>query len=185
MFRGLKKNELTLVRRSFDYWGAFPLANELELIVRQAEPPEVYVVTPEVKYFAIGREPVPSLAGLLIGTVGRKQFNLTLEGAYLIAKASDRKKVKVTGQAESLVLYGRDVFGSSITWAEDSIAQNERVIIATRFGEAIGLGRARYGYDSLFADRVTVTTEADVGLYIRGQENTKDTKGTKDTMCSY
>ncbi|HUL61957.1 MAG TPA: PUA domain-containing protein [Methanocella sp.] len=173
MFRGLKKNELTLVRRGFDYWGAFPLVGELHLVVRQAvpaDPTEVCVVTPEVRYFVIGREPVPDAAGLPIGQVGKKAFNLTLEGAYLIAKASDKKKVKVTGQAEALVLYGRDVFGTSITWADESIAQNERVIIANKYGEAIGLGRARYGHDGLFADRVTVTTEADVGLYIRGQE---------------
>ena len=26
MFRGIKKNELTLIRRGFDYWGAFELA---------------------------------------------------------------------------------------------------------------------------------------------------------------
>jgi 60S ribosome subunit biogenesis protein NIP7 len=68
------------------------------------------------------------------------------------------------------VLYGRDVFGTSITWADESIAQNERVIIANKFGEAIGLGRARYGYDGLFGDGVTVTTEADIGRYIRAQE---------------
>jgi 60S ribosome subunit biogenesis protein NIP7 len=170
MFRGLKKNELTLVRRGFDYWGAFELSKELELIARQGEPPAVYVATPEVKYFAIGREPEPDMAGLHIGNVGKKQFNITLEGAFLIARASDRKKVKVTGQAESLVLYGRDVFGTSITWADESIAQNEPVIIANKYGEAIGMGRARYGYDGLFTDRVTVTTEADIGLYIRGQE---------------
>jgi 60S ribosome subunit biogenesis protein NIP7 len=182
MYRGIKKNELTLIRRGFDYWGAFELSKELEMIVLPEEPPKVYVVTPEVKYYAIGREPVPDMTGLHIGNVGKKQFNLTLEGAYLIARVSDRKKVKVTGQAESLVLYGRDVFGTSITWADESIGQNERVIIANKFGEAIGLGRARYGYDGLFGDLVTVTTEADIGLYIRGQEQyTKSTRGTEDT----
>ena len=170
MFRGMKKNELTLVRRGFDYWGAFSLVGELPLAVKQAEPSQVYVVTPEVRLFAVGKEPEPGLAGLHIGDVGKKQFNLTLEGAYLIARASDRKKVKVTGQAESLVLYGRDVFGTSITWADESIAQNERVIIANKYGEAIGLGRARYSYAGLFADRVTVTTDADIGLYIREQQ---------------
>lgn len=170
MFRGMKKSELTLVRRGFDYWGAFELSKKLDMVVKQAEPPEVYAATPGVRYYVIGRDPAPDMAGLHIGDIGKKQFSLTLEGAFLVARASDRKKVKVTGQAESLVLYGRDVFGTSITWADESIAQNERVIIANRFGEAIGLGRARYSYEGLFADRVTVTTEADVGLYIRGQE---------------
>lgn len=76
----------------------------------------------------------------------------------------------MNGQAESLVIYGRDVFGSSIISADESIKQNERVIIANKYGEAIGLGRARFDYEGLFKDQVTVNTEADMGLYIRGQE---------------
>ena len=143
MYRGIKKNELTLIRRGFDYWGAFELTQGAGNDRHMGEPTEVYVVTPEVKYYVIGREPVADMTGLHIGDVGRNSSTSSLEGAYLIAKASDRKKVKVTGQAESLVLYGRDVFGTSITWADESIRQNEKVIIANKFGEAIGLGRAR------------------------------------------
>jgi 60S ribosome subunit biogenesis protein NIP7 len=168
MYRGLKKQELTIVRRSLDYWGAFELSGELEFVVRQGERNELFAVAPEVKHYVIGREPEPVLAGLHIGTLGRKSLALSLEGAFLVARVSDRKKVKVSGQAESLVVYGRDVFGSSITWADDSIRQNDRVIIANKYGEAIGIGRARLGYDGLFNDRVTVSTEADIGLYIRG-----------------
>ena len=172
MFRGLKKNELTLVRRGLDYWGAFDLSKDLNLIAKQdqGEKVEIFATTPEVKFFAIGREPEPMTAGLCIGEAGKKQFFPTLEGLYMIARVSDKKKVKVTGQAEALVLYGRDVFGSSISWAEESIAQNERVIIANKFGEAIGVGRARTNYKEIFADKVTVTNEADVGLYIRNQD---------------
>ncbi|WP_424357198.1 PUA domain-containing protein [Methanocella sp. MCL-LM] len=170
MYRGLKKNELTLVRRGLDYWGAFDLSKDLNLVAKQGDKVEIFVTTPEVKFFAIGRDPEPMTAGLCIGEVGKKQFLPTLEGLYLIARASEKKKVEVVGQAESLVLYGRDVFGTSITWADESIRQNERVIIANKFGEAIGVGRARYDYSGLMADKVTVTNEADVGLYIRNQD---------------
>jgi 60S ribosome subunit biogenesis protein NIP7 len=170
MYRGLKKLELTVMRRGLDYWGAFDLSKELEFVVRQGEKSDLFAVTPEVKYYIIGREPEPAMAGLYIGSIGKKALNLGMEGAYLIASVSDKKKVKVTGQAESLVVYGRDVFGSSITWADESIRQNERVIIANKYGEAIGLGRARFDYSGLFQDKVTVNTEADMGLYIRGQE---------------
>ncbi len=172
MYRGLKKNELTLVRRGLDYWGAFDLSKDLNLIARQeqGEKVEIYAVTPEVKFFAIGREPEPLSAGLCIGEVGKKQFMPTLEGLYLIAKVSEKKKVEVVGQAEALVLYGRDVFGSSISWADESIKQNERVIIANKFGEAIGIGRARYDYAGLREDKITVTNEGDIGLYIRNQD---------------
>lgn len=169
MYRGLKKVELTIVRRGLDYWGAFDLSKEMDLIVKQGEKAEVYAVNPQVRYYVLGREPVPEIAGLRIGEVGKKQFRLSLEGAYLVSRASDKKKVKVTGQAESLVLYGRDVFGSSITWADESVQQNDPVIIANKYGEALGIGRARFHYSDLFSDRITVTNEADMGLYIRGQ----------------
>jgi 60S ribosome subunit biogenesis protein NIP7 len=170
MYRGMKKLELTAMRRSLDYWGAFDLSKEFDFIVRQGEKNDLFAVSPEVKYYVIGREPEPVLAGLYMGTLGKKALVLSMEGAYLVARASDKKKVMVTGQAESLVLYGRDVFGTSITWADESIKQNERVIIANKYGEAIGIGRARFDYKGLFQDRVTVNTEADMGLYIRGQE---------------
>ncbi|MCD1295762.1 ribosomal biogenesis protein [Methanocella sp. CWC-04] len=169
MYRGLKKIELTVLRRSLDYWGAFELSQELEFVIRQGEKNDVFAVTPEAKYYLMGKEPEPVTAGLHIGEIGKKQLNLSLEGAYLISKMSDRKKIKVVGQAESLVLYGRDVFGTSINWADESIEQNDKIIIANKYGEAIGLGRSRFDYSGLFADRVTVNTEADLGLYIRSQ----------------
>jgi len=170
MYRGLKKLELTAMRRSLDYWGAFDLTKELDFLVRQGEKNDLFAVSPEIKFYVMGREPEPVLAGLFLGTLGKKALILSMEGAYLVASVSDKKKVKVTGQAESLVVYGPDVFGTSITWADESIRQNERVIIANKYGEAIGLGRARFDHDGLFQDRVTVNTEADMGLYIRGQE---------------
>jgi 60S ribosome subunit biogenesis protein NIP7 len=170
MYRGLKKIELTVMRRGFDYWGAFDVTQDHEFIIKQGERNDLYVVTPEVKYNVIGHEPEAEMAGLYLGNITKKALNLSIEGAYLVAKASDRKKIKVTGQAESLVLYGRDIFGSSITWADESILQNEKVIIANKFGEALALGRARFDQKFLFEDKVTVNTEADMGLYIRGQE---------------
>jgi 60S ribosome subunit biogenesis protein NIP7 len=170
MYRGLKKLEITAMRRSLDYWGAFDLSREYDFIVRQGDKIDLFAVTPEVKYYVLGRDPEPVLAGLYMGTLGKKALVLSMEGAYMVASMSDKKKIKVTGQAESLVVYGRDVFGSSITWADESIRQNERIIIANKYGEAIGIGRARFDHKGLFQDKVTVNTEADMGLYIRGQE---------------
>ncbi len=171
MYRGLKKLEITAMRRSLDYWGAFDLSKEFDFIVRQGDKNDLFAVTPEIKYYVINREPEPVLAGLYMGALGKKALVLSMEGAYLVASVSDEKKIKVTGQAESLVVYGRDVFGSSITWADESIRQNERIIIANKYGEAIGIGRARFDHRGLFQDKVTVNTEADMGLYIRGQED--------------
>jgi len=98
MYRGLKKLEITAMRRSLDYWGAFGLSQEFDFVVRQGEKNGLFAVTPEVKYYVIGREPEPVFAGLYLGSLGKKALVLSMEGAYLVASVSDKKKIKVTGQ---------------------------------------------------------------------------------------
>lgn len=94
MYRGLKKLELTVMRRGLDYWGAFDLTKEFEFVVRQGEKNDLFAVTPEVKYYVIGREPEPLMAGLYIGSFGKKTLNIGMEGAYLIATRRSRKKLE-------------------------------------------------------------------------------------------
>ena len=48
MYRGLKKLEITAMRRSLDYWGAFDLSKDFEFIVRQGEKNDLFAVTPEI-----------------------------------------------------------------------------------------------------------------------------------------
>jgi 60S ribosome subunit biogenesis protein NIP7 len=119
--------------------------------------------------YEIGRESLYS--GLYLGVLG-KYLSPSIELAQIIAKESIRFPfVKVNQKAESLVIYGRDIFGNSIV--EYSVnKENEVVIILNIRGEAIGLGLTRHDSTSITSrGKVTVTNTADIGQYIRKEKS--------------
>lgn len=74
----------------------------------------------------------------------------------------------VGDKAEKLVLYGRDIMGESIVEASDALDENELVIVLNTATDAIAVGRTRFAGSLLFQKgRVTVTTIADAGYYLR------------------
>jgi len=111
----------------------------------------------------------PYLVGIKLGEM-RKQVSLDLEGAQIFAQNTSKKRIVVTDQAEALVLYGRDVFGQSITRHTDDFSENEIVLITNRHGDAIGIGRTRFSAYRIQKQGVTVTNIADRGWYLR-EEN--------------
>jgi ribosome biogenesis protein Nip4 len=97
----------------------------------------------------------------------------SMQGADLFARVGRRNEyyVTVNKNSEQLVLYGRDVMGDSIVEASDSrLGENEVVILLNAKKEAIGIGRTRFGGKSLLQKgKITVTTLADAGYYLRGE----------------
>jgi predicted RNA-binding protein (TIGR00451 family) len=76
----------------------------------------------------------------------------------------------VNENAEKLVLYGRDIMGDSIVSASEALDENELVIITNEKREAIGVGRTRFAGKSILAKgRITITTLADAGQYLRDE----------------
>jgi ribosome biogenesis protein Nip4 len=111
----------------------------------------------------------PYLAGLAIGEL-KKQFVPSMAGADLFTRSGKRSEFYITVNeiAEKLVLYGRDVMSESILEASDMLGENELVIILNSRLEAIGIGRTRFAGSSILQKgRVTVTTVADAGYYLR------------------
>ena len=111
----------------------------------------------------------PYFAGLAIGEV-KRQFLPYVAGADLFARVGKRNEfyITVNESAEKLVLYGRDIMGESIVEASGTLDENELVIVLNRRSEAIGVGRTRFaGRLLLQKGRVTVTTLADAGYYLR------------------
>ena len=111
----------------------------------------------------------PSFAGLAIGEL-KKQFVPSMAGADLFARFGKTNEfyVTVNDNAEKLVLYGRDIMGDSIMEADGTLAENELVIVLNKNREAIGIGRTRFvGKLLLQKGRITVTTVADAGYYLR------------------
>ncbi len=167
MYRELTRQERTTLNRFFDKWGVFDYFKEKSLLVREGKVKEIFLMTECAKKLALNRD--PRSAGIKLGEL-RKHFSLSLEGANIFAKNTSEKKIFVTDEAEALVLYGRDVFGQSIVNHTDDFEENDIVLIADKYGAAIGIGRTRYGAAKIQKPGVTVTNIADRGWYLR-EEN--------------
>jgi ribosome biogenesis protein Nip4 len=163
------REERTQINRALDRWGAFEFFKHKLIIIQ-----EVGTKTKLVCLVTAGIERAvqvmdPYSAGLAIGEL-KKQFIPSIAGADLFARYGKRNKyyIIVGDQAEKLVLYGRDIMGESIVEASDALDENELVIVLNKALEAIAVGKTRFAGRSLFQkSRVTVTTIADAGYYLR------------------
>jgi 60S ribosome subunit biogenesis protein NIP7 len=178
--RSPTRDERTAINRALDRWGAFnALSGGTFLIKEEGKAKTVCLASPQAGESAVSLQ--PRYAGLPIGELA-KQFLPTLAGADLFARSggSGRYYVSVKENAEQLVLYGRDVMGESIVRAEGDLDENELVIITNRGGEAIGIGRTRFtGKGILQNGRVTITTVADAGRYLRDEGGERQAKMAK------
>jgi 60S ribosome subunit biogenesis protein NIP7 len=165
-----ERNERTKINRALDRWGAFEFFKDKELMVEKDNKKKVVLclVTDRIEQVMVHMMHPYSL-GLAIGEL-KKQFIPSMAGADLFARYGERNKfyIIVSDKAEKLVLYGRDIMGESIVEASDALDENELVIVLNTMFEAIAVGRTRFEGRSLFQKgRVTVTTIADAGYYLR------------------
>ena len=167
MYRELTREEKTILNRFFDKWDLFDYFKNKNLLIREGKVREIFMMTSDAKTLALKKDPY--LVGIKLGEM-RKQVSLDLEGAQIFAQNTTKKKIVVTEQAEALVLYGRDVFGQSIIKHTNDFDENDVVLITNRYGDAIGIGRARYNADKIQNTGVAVTNIADRGWYLR-EEN--------------
>lgn len=167
MYRSPSPQECTVLRRAFSKWGVFEyLENKIFLVrIKDGTRKQIFLVT---SIFPTQISP-PLFAGLFMGELG-KRFTPSLEMAQIVAnKGAKFQFVKVNPKGESLVVYGRDVFGDSIV-EHNASKENELVIILNTRNEAIGIGRTRYSPNHLsIKGTVTVTTLADLGQFIRDE----------------
>lgn len=164
MYRHLTREEKTALNRFFDRWGVFDYFKDKSLLIKENGGKEVYLMNNEARKLALEHDPV--LAGIKLGEM-KKQFWLSVEGASIIAKHSNKRKIVVNEQAEALALYGRDIFGGSIVEHTNDFDENEVVLITNKYGEVIGIGRTRFPAGKINKPSVTVTNIADRGAYLR------------------
>ena len=167
------KNERTKLNRALDRWGAFEFFKDKGLLIQKDNNKKVVVCIVNDKIEELLNHLAnPYSLGLAIGEL-KKQFIPSIAGADLFARFGKRNKfyIVVSEKAELLVLYGRDIMGESIEEASDALDENELVILLNRSFEAIGVGRTRFAGRSLLQKgRVTVTTIADAGYYLREED---------------
>jgi 60S ribosome subunit biogenesis protein NIP7 len=165
----LTREERTTLNRAFDTWGVFDFFKEKQLLVTDENPKKVLIVSSAARQFLSRTDLL--YAGLVIGDL-QKGFTPTIAGADLFARNKKKNDyyVTVNDKAEQLVLYGRDVMGDSLTIPSESLDENQLVIILNSRQEAIGTGRTRFAGKSLLQKgRITITTIADAGKYLRDE----------------
>jgi ribosome biogenesis protein Nip4 len=169
------RHERTKINRALDRWGAFEFFKDKELMIQKDNKKKVVVclvadlIEEVVRMIQATYAIQPYSFGLTIGEL-KKQFIPSIAGAELFARYGERNKfyIMVSDKAEKLVLYGRDIMGESIIEASDALDENELVIMLNTASDAIAVGRTRFAGSSLLQKgRVTVTTIADAGYYLR------------------
>jgi ribosome biogenesis protein Nip4 len=163
------RQEKTALNRSFDKWGVYDFFLDKQVMVTEGDTRLVCLVSPMLGQLA--QSPSSLQTGLVLGEL-KKNFSPTMAAASLFASRTTNRQcyVKVNGQAEQLVLYGRDVMGNSVLDSSETLQENELVIIVNSRNDAIGIGRTRYAGNSLRQpDKVTISTVADAGLYLRDE----------------
>ena len=169
------RGEKTKINRALDRWGAFEFFKDKPLMIQKDEKEKVVVclVNDRIKEEVVDIHTMqPYSLGLAIGEL-KKQFIPSIAGADLFARYGERNKfyIMVGEKAENLVLYGRDILGESILAASEALDENELVIVLNTAYEAIAVGRTRFAGRSLFQKgRVTVSTIADAGYYLREED---------------
>jgi ribosome biogenesis protein Nip4 len=105
-------------------------------------------------------------AGLVLGTL-EDGFHLDLQGAVLMARHTKSQTVRLTEHASRLVLYGRNILGDSILWADRSLEKGDTCIVCNARGEALALGRVT---GALKGPREAIEPIHDLGTYLRDQD---------------
>jgi ribosome biogenesis protein Nip4 len=176
-YRELTRQELTVLRRSFDRWGIFDFVLEKKILLREDKSlgtsrKEIYLTTKDVAQVLVEWGPL-SHFGIMIGHLTRRTFTPSMAGADLISRVSDKFPfVVVNRSAEALVLYGRDIMSGSILNSRGATKNNKLVIILNESRFAIGLGitmRSLENTIDLKGDRIIVKTMIDAGHYLRDE----------------
>jgi 60S ribosome subunit biogenesis protein NIP7 len=166
------RNERTKINRALDRWGAFEFFKDKVLVLQKDDTKKkivVCLVNEKIEELLMAGMISPHSLGLAIGELG-KEFIPSIAGVDLFARYGKRNKfyIVVSEKAEKLVLYGRDIMGESIVEASEALAENELVILLNTSHEAVAIGRTRFSGNLLLQrGRVTVTTLADAGYYLR------------------
>jgi 60S ribosome subunit biogenesis protein NIP7 len=163
------------VRSSYTSTKLHPNGNEISKCEKNTKRIDVFVHS-NVKYDdMLFKKFRPVIIGLKIGTIKNKKFFPGLNFAELVVKHNrnlDYPHVIVNTKAENLIVFGRDIIGSSIHYVSNDVKENQQVIILNHNKEVIGLGRTRYSSRLISQPNIiTIDTIQDIGTYYLKNEN--------------
>jgi ribosome biogenesis protein Nip4 len=178
LFREPTRQELTVLRRSFDQWGIFDYVLDKEILINEkklfgSKTKEVYLTTRD-SYKMISEYASLSHVGMLVGYLKRRSFVPSMAGADLISRVGVKFPFVIVNQtAEALVLYGRDIMnGSILDYGNLGRNNNTTLIILNENRVPIGLGitTVSIAKNILTLDkRIVIKTVVDAGYYLRNE----------------
>lgn len=143
------------------------LGSHVVAVVERDGIPFACMATPEALALPEELRSGVAAGGLVLGTL-EDGFHLDLQGAVLAARHTKSQTVRVTEHATRLFLYGRNVLGDSIEWADRSLERGDACIVCNARGEALGLGTV---VGNLKGPREAVRPIHDLGTYLRDQDD--------------
>jgi ribosome biogenesis protein Nip4 len=176
-YREPTRQELTVLRRSFDRWGIFDCVLDKEILINEkkmngSKTKEVYLTTKD-NFKMILQSVSLYHIGMLIGHLKRRNFVPSMAGADLITRVGAKFPFVIVNQtAEALVLYGRDIMYASIVDYGNLSGNNTIVIILNENQIAIGLGIITVPFGKSICtpgNRIVIKTIVDAGHYLRNE----------------
>lgn len=161
----LEPKKERVLRKGLKFFNSLDFLKEKKLVVKGNE---VFAVSEELYEFL--KKGIDCYFGVKVGEIG-KRLRLTLEGSFWLMR-NEKKKVWVNEKGEMLFLYGRDIFAESVVNVGD-FGENEVVFVCNRYGDIIGIGRARFDSHRILEqkrDRVVVENLVDRGAYLRHEK---------------
>ena len=143
------------------------LGSHLLAVVERDGIPFACMATPELLGLPEELRSGAESGGLVLGTL-EDGFHLDVQGAVLVARHTKSQTVRVTEHAARLFLYGRNVLGDSIVWADRSLERGDACIVCNGRGEALGLGTV---VGTLKGTREAIRPIHDLGTYLRDQDD--------------
>jgi 60S ribosome subunit biogenesis protein NIP7 len=171
MYRNPTRRELTILKRTYDKLGCFDFFKDKSILIKEhlkTKERKVYLASDSAG--AVALSVTPTHVGLLIGRLG-KQFIPSLQGADIFYRVGRKLPFVVVNEiGERLVLYGKNLFGQSITDASPEILASQFLVILNDKRETVAVGRARVPAAQIFNEgSITVYTLLDIGYYLRLQ----------------
>ncbi|MCS7118685.1 MAG: NIP7 N-terminal domain-related protein [Archaeoglobaceae archaeon] len=165
MLRELKDREKRILKNALKFFKSSDFLKEKKIVLKGRE---VLAVSEELYEFL--KTGIDCIFGVKLGEIG-KRFRMTIEGSFWLMK-NEKKKIWVNEKGEMLFLYGRDLFTESIIKVGE-FEQNEVVFICNRFGDIIGIGKARFKADQILKQenkKVVIENLVDRGAYLRHEK---------------
>lgn len=163
IFRRVEESELKIIQENIlGNFGekALQEINHQHIWIREGKIKEVFTLHNQANKLAILLEENLYSAGTPIGSIWNEEFQLEIEGAFLISSLTEKKLTVKTDQ----FLYGKPIFKENIEQLKEPFNANDLVIV-------LGKNSLHYGIGKTEIDSNKIEDSAPNTIVIKGYPN--------------